>query len=94
MGRHRLGKSSAGVVSVIHLPSFLSGEALVEQSQDLGYIELDIFEVEVLLIVLLHFQQVIELQVEFEEAPISAYSIVSVLHTIESNSKSMEALPL
>ena len=38
------------------LPTLLSREALVEQSQDFGYVEQDIFEVQSLLIVLLHLE--------------------------------------
>ena len=51
---------------VLSLPSFLPGKSLVQQCQDLGYIELHVFEIEVFLIVFLHLQQVIELQIEFE----------------------------
>ena len=54
MDTHRVGKAFHGSGSIIYLPTFLSRKALVEQSQDLGYIELDVLKVEVLLIVLLH----------------------------------------
>lgn len=39
---------------VVPLPPFLPGKPLVQQCQDLGYIELHVFEIEVLLIVFLH----------------------------------------
>lgn len=55
------------------LPPLLSSEPLVEQGQDLGDVELDIFEIEGLLVVLLHFEQIIELEVEFEQPSIAAW---------------------
>ena len=46
-------------------PSFLACEALVKEREDFGHVKLDIFEVEGFLIVLLHFEEIVELEVEF-----------------------------
>lgn len=54
------------------LPPLLSREALVEQSEHLGHVELDVFKVELVLAVLLHLEQVVELEVEFEEAAVAS----------------------
>lgn len=48
-----------------YLPALLSRKPFVEQSQDLGDIELDILQVKVLEVVFLHFQKIIEFQVKF-----------------------------
>lgn len=53
------------------LPPLLPGESLVEKRKDLGDVELDILQIQVILVVLLHFQKVIELEVELKEAPVS-----------------------
>ena len=47
--------------------SLLPCEALVEQRQDLRDIKLDILEIEIVLAVLLHLEQVIELQIKLEQ---------------------------
>jgi hypothetical protein len=41
------------------LPSLLSREALVEKNKDFRHVELDVFEVKVFLVVLLHLKQII-----------------------------------
>lgn len=46
-------------------PSFLACEALVEEREDFWDVELDIFEIEGFLIVLLHFEEIVEFEVEF-----------------------------
>jgi hypothetical protein len=43
------------------LPSLLSGEALIQEREDLGDVELDVFEVEFLLAVFLHLEEIVEL---------------------------------
>ena len=60
------------------LPAFLAGEALVEEVQDLGHVELDVLEVEVLLVILLHLEQVVELEIEFEEPSVATCGVKSV----------------
>lgn len=54
------------------LPPLLPGKALVEQRKDLGDVELDIFQVKVVLVVLLHLEQIVELEVELEQATITS----------------------
>jgi hypothetical protein len=46
------------------LPSLLSGEALIQEREDLGYVELHVFEVEFLLAVFLHLEEIVELKVK------------------------------
>jgi hypothetical protein len=48
---------------VLLLPS----KSLVEQGQDLRHIELHIFEVQVILTVFLHFQEIIKLEIKLEK---------------------------
>ena len=57
---------AAGIGQVSKSPSFLSRKPLVEQSQDLGHVELYIFEVESFLIVLLHFEKIVQFKVKLE----------------------------
>lgn len=45
------------------LPALLPGKALVQQREDLGHVEQDVLEVEGFLVVLLHFEQVVELKI-------------------------------
>jgi hypothetical protein len=45
------------------LPSLLPCEALVKKNQDLRNVELDVFEIKVFLVVLLHLEQIVELQI-------------------------------
>lgn len=48
------------------LPSLLPCEALVQQRQNLRYVELDILQIERLHVILLHFKKIIELEIQFE----------------------------
>lgn len=56
------------------LPSLLPSKSLVEQGKNLGNIELNVFQVQFVLVVLLHLEQVVELEVEFQQPPISAFA--------------------
>ena len=49
-----------------HFLPLFPGKSLVEQRKNFWYIELNIFEVEFVLVVLLHFQKIVKLQVEFK----------------------------
>ena len=51
-------------------PPFLAREALVQQRQHFGDVELDVFEVEGFLVVLLHLEQIVEFEVELEQAAV------------------------
>lgn len=55
------------------LPPLLAGESLVEKGEHLGHVELDVFEVELVLVVLLHLEQVVELEVQLQEPAVSAW---------------------
>lgn len=46
------------------LPPLLPGKPLVEQRKNLGDVELDVFKIQVVLIVLLHFKKIVQLKVE------------------------------
>lgn len=59
-------------------PTLLSREPAVQKVENLGDIELDVFEVEVFLIVLLHLKQIVKLEIEFKKATISPWVKVSV----------------
>jgi hypothetical protein len=50
------------------LPAFLPGKALVEQSQDFRDVELHVFQVEVFLVIFLHLQQIVKLQIQFQQS--------------------------
>jgi hypothetical protein len=51
---------------VVHrLPALLPSESLVEKSKNLGNVELDILQVKVILVVLLHLKQIIQFQIQF-----------------------------
>lgn len=52
--------------------SLLPCETLIEKSQYFGNIELDILQIKVLLAVLLHLKQVVELQIKFKQSSSSA----------------------
>ena len=53
------------------LPALLPCEAFVQQCQHLGDVELDVFEIQIVLVILLHLEQVVELQIELEETPVA-----------------------
>lgn len=55
------------------LPAFLPCESLVQQRQDLWHVELYIFKIKVVLVFLLHFEQVVELQIKLKQSPITSY---------------------
>ena len=45
------------------LPALFAGKALVEQGEHLGHVELHVLKVEVFLVVLLHLEKVVELEI-------------------------------
>lgn len=74
--------SSTTLVNVtgkVVLPALLSRKALVEQGQDFRNIELHIFKVKVFLIVFLHLQEIVKLQVEFQQTSSSTCKTVSIV---------------
>jgi hypothetical protein len=68
----RMGAQTAEQVpvagQVAHLPSLLPCKTLVQESQDLRHIELHIFEIQVLLVVFLHLQEIVELEIQLQQA--------------------------
>lgn len=54
------------------LPSLFAREALVEKNKHFRDVELDVLEVKVFLVVLLHFEQIVELEIQLEQAPVAA----------------------
>ena len=83
MRRDGCSAESRVCVVIDRLPALLSSEALVEQSQHLWHVELDVFKVQVILVVLLHLKQVIQLEVQFEQTPVAAYTWISMLLSSE-----------
>jgi hypothetical protein len=60
------------VGSVRSSPASLSRETLVEQRKDFRHVELNVLQVQVFLALLLHLQQVVELQIQLQKTPITA----------------------
>jgi hypothetical protein len=58
--------------------SLLPCKPLIEKSQYLGNVELNILQIKVLLAIFLHFEQVIKLQVKFKQSSSSTYWIMLV----------------
>lgn len=52
---------------------FLPCKPLIEKSQYLGNVELDVLQIKVFLAVFLHLEQVIKLQVKFKQSSSSTY---------------------
>ncbi|KAJ8602763.1 hypothetical protein MRB53_042349 [Persea americana] len=64
--------SDPGVSSVTNYSATSpSRKALVEECEHSGDIEEDVFKVKFFLIVLLHFEKVVELEVELKQAPVA-----------------------
>lgn len=59
-------------------PALLPCEPTVQKVENLGDVELDIFKIEVFLIVLLHLEQIVKFEIELKEAAISPWVKVSV----------------
>lgn len=76
------------IVIIDHLPALLPREAFVQQRQDLWHVELDIFQVQVILIVLLHLKQIIKLEIQFKETSIATCLQVSMLERQENERSS------
>ncbi len=57
------------------LPPLLPRKPLVKQRQHLGHVELHVLEVEVVLVVLLHLEQVVQLEVQLEQAAVASCTL-------------------
>lgn len=55
-------------------PPLLPSKSLVEQCKNFGNIELNVFQVQFVLVVLLHLEQVVKLEVEFQQPPVPAFA--------------------
>jgi hypothetical protein len=62
------------------LPALLSSKALVKERQNLRYIKLYIFKIEVLLTVLLHLEKIVQFEIEFKKPAIPPYKNVSTIN--------------
>lgn len=63
--------------SSVTSPSLLPSKPLVEQCKDLGNIKLNVFQVQFVLVILLHLKKIIKLEIEFEQSSVSAFELVS-----------------
>lgn len=54
------------------LPPLLSCKSLVQKGKHFGDVELDIFEIKLILVVLLHLQQIVQLKIELQESSVAA----------------------
>lgn len=57
---------------VLSLPPLLSGKALIQEREDLGHIELDVFKVKLVLAIFLHLKQIVKLEVKFQKSAVAA----------------------
>lgn len=62
----------------------LPRKPLVEQYKHFGNVKLHIFQVEVVLAILLHFQQIVQLEIQFQKTPRTACQLWSVIHSFAS----------
>lgn len=78
------------------LPSLLSRKSLVEQGKHLGYVELHVFQVKLILIILLHLKQIVQLKIEFQKTSVATYGKKeeSVQTGLFDTGHSMHCLPL
>jgi hypothetical protein len=57
---------------VVFLPALLARETLIQESKHLGNIELNVLEIELVLVVFLHLEEIIKLKIKFEETAIAS----------------------
>jgi hypothetical protein len=69
----KLSSNSVGMGARAGLsPALLACKTLVEKGEDLADIELDIFEVEILLVVFLHLQEIVKFQVQLQQSTVAS----------------------
>lgn len=56
---------SLRVSSAQILPTFLPSKPLIKQRKHLRDIELDVFKIEIFLVIFLHLKEIVELEIEF-----------------------------
>ena len=55
------------------LPAFLPCKSLVEKCKHLRHVKLDILEIQILLIILLHLEQIVKFEVELQKPPVAPW---------------------
>lgn len=55
------------------LPVLLPCKSLVEQGQDFWHIELNVFKIQFIMVVLLHFQEIVQLEIKLQESSVPAW---------------------
>jgi hypothetical protein len=53
------------------LPALLPCEPLVQQIEHLRDVELDVLKIQIFLVVLLHFEQIVKLEIELEKSSVA-----------------------
>lgn len=61
---------------MLFLPALLPREPLVQQCEDLGDVELNVLQIQIVLAVFLHFEQIVQLQIQFEESSCASYQSI------------------
>lgn len=59
-------KKAVDAEKIQHLPPLLPRESLVQQHKDLRYVEQYVFQVQLFLVVFLHLEQVVKLEIELQ----------------------------
>lgn len=70
-----LGYTELSTPPLSRLPPLFSSKPLVQQSEHLGNIELNVFEIELILVVLLHLEQVIQLKVKLQKTSVATFVV-------------------
>ena len=56
-------------------PLLFPRKSLVEKGENLGDVELNVFEIKIFLVVSLHLEQIIELEIKLEQSTVSAWVV-------------------
>jgi len=78
--RQNIGRPCPPLKLFTSSPSLLSCEPLVEQGEDFRDVESDVLKIQVLLSLLLHLKQIVELEIELEKASTSPYTTKKSVH--------------
>lgn len=65
-------------ICFVALPALLSRESLIQQSKNFGNVELNVLQIKIFLILLLHFEEIIKFEIEFEQTSSTSYNQVSI----------------
>lgn len=61
-------------MTIHYLPTLLPSEPLVQKGENFRYVKLDVLKVQLFLSVFLHFQKIVKLQIELQEAAITPWN--------------------